>query len=174
MQRWGSQQGKHGTPNLCVSKSIEQHVSKQAGGFSAISRWLGEATPPVTKNQPTASRRDASKDGDMNSTFILHYQIVFSTKHRQPFIDAAWRDRGETPMRKTQITVGVIEPKRRRGQDYACRAYRGCSSSQVEQSLVGRCRSTGLGPRRKITTPDDWGGLANKALALGAHEAVYG
>ena len=30
----------------------------------------------------------------MSSTFIsLHYHIVFSTKHRQPFIDVAWRSR---------------------------------------------------------------------------------
>jgi REP element-mobilizing transposase RayT len=30
----------------------------------------------------------------MSSTYIsLHYHIVFSTKHRQPLIDASWRER---------------------------------------------------------------------------------
>ncbi len=33
---------------------------REPGGFQAISRWLSEATPPVTMPPTTASRRDAS------------------------------------------------------------------------------------------------------------------
>jgi len=37
-----------------ITESNDKHVvSRQAGGFTAISRWLSEATPPETENRKT-------------------------------------------------------------------------------------------------------------------------
>jgi len=73
-------------------------ISLQAEGLLAVSRWLSAATPPVHERNyqsiPEGWQHKPNKCTDMSSTFIsLHYHIVFSTKHREPMIDAVWRER---------------------------------------------------------------------------------
>ncbi|MFO0790452.1 MAG: IS200/IS605 family transposase [Pirellulales bacterium] len=63
--------------------------------MTAISRWWRRAsddTTGVDVNVIYATQKGSQRGGVVGSTFLsLHYHLVFSTKGREPVIEASWR-----------------------------------------------------------------------------------